>query len=257
MAAPAVPQIAEWVAPATWRTVDFISDLHLQASEPATFDAWCAYMARPQADAVVILGDLFEVWVGDDAAVPGSFEAQCAQVMAATAARTPVYFMHGNRDFLVGDTFLVQCQTTLLQDPSVLTLNGERCLLTHGDALCLDDAPYMAFRAEVRSPGWQTHFLSQPLPARQTMARGLRDASEQRKRSGAPYADVDSAAVRAWLSAASAPQMLHGHTHRPADHALGGGLSRRVLSDWDAKATPPRLEVMQWSGGSWLRDTPH
>ena len=251
-----MPAIAEWVAPATWRTVEFISDLHLQASEAATFDAWCAYMAHPQADAVVILGDLFEVWVGDDAAVPGSFETQCAQVMAATAARTPVYFMHGNRDFLVGNTFLSQCQTTLLHDPTVLTLAGTRCLLTHGDALCLDDAPYMAFRAEVRSPEWQTHFLSRPLTARQALARGLRDASEQRKRSGAPYADVNAAAAAAWLSAAGSQQMLHGHTHHPADHAVGDGLLRRVLSDWDARAAPPRLEVMQWSAGRWRRYTP-
>lgn len=245
--------MAELVAPATWRTIDFISDLHLQATEPAIFEVWRSYMAQTSADAVVMLGDVFEVWVGDDAATRPGFEADCAQVMADTAARLPLYFMHGNRDFLVGPALMARCHTTLLDDPTVLTLGTQRWLLTHGDALCLDDHAYMAFRAEVRSPAWQASFLAKPLAERQTIARSLRDASEQRKRGGATYADVDTTAARAWLHAARAHHLLHGHTHHPADHDLGDGFRRVVLSDWDASATPSRQQVLRLSATGWQR----
>jgi UDP-2,3-diacylglucosamine hydrolase len=117
----------------------------------------------------------------------------------------------------------------------------------------LDDHAYMAFRAEVRTPAWQATFLAKPLAERQAIARGLRDASEQRKRSGVTYADVDTAAARAWLAAAEATHMLHGHTHRPAEHDLGNGHTRVVLSDWDAAAQPPRLEVLRLSANGWQR----
>ena len=130
----AVPGFAQLQAPATWRTVDFISDLHLQASEPATFDAWRRYMQATPADAVFILGDLFEVWVGDDVLAQAGFEADCAAVMHATAQRTPVFFMHGNRDFLAGDGLMAAAGTTLLHDPTVLAFNDQRFVLTHGDA---------------------------------------------------------------------------------------------------------------------------
>ena len=251
--APALPRFAELAAPANWRTVDFISDLHLQVEEPATFEAWRRYMQATPADAVFILGDLFEVWVGDDVlALPG-FEADCAAVLRATAQRTPVFFMHGNRDFLAGDGLMAAAGTTLLHDPTVLAFKGQRFLLTHGDALCLDDRDYMDFRAQVRTPQWQEQFLSQPLIQRQAMARGLRDASESRKRTGGDYADVDPAAAREWLTAADAAVMIHGHTHKPALHDLGGGLQRVVLSDWDAVAQPARLQVLRLDAGGLHR----
>ena len=253
MTTPTVPRFAELAAPADWRTVDFISDLHLQAADAATFDAWRRYMGATPADAVFILGDLFEVWVGDDAALPGSFEAQCADVLRAGAAQRAVLFMHGNRDFLVGPAFLRPCATALLDDPTVLTFGGRRWLLTHGDALCLADTDYMAFRRQVRGAAWQQDFLDRPLAERQAVARGLRDASEQRKRSGAEYADLDADATRAWLDAARAPVMVHGHTHQPAVHDLGHGRSRVVLSDWDAGATPQRLEVLRLDAGGLQR----
>ncbi|MDB5947086.1 MAG: UDP-2,3-diacylglucosamine hydrolase [Ramlibacter sp.] len=245
MNTPAVPPFQELTAPPNWRTVDFISDLHLQATEPATFDAWRVYMRATPADAVFILGDLFEVWVGDDAAVEPGFEADCAAVLKATAARVPVFLLHGNRDFLVGPAFMHSTGATLLDDPVVLTLRGERWLLTHGDALCLADGDYLAFRARVRSADWQHAFLGQPLAERKAIARGLRDESEARKRSGTPYVDVDSDAAVAWLTAAHARTMIHGHTHRPADHQLPEGLRRIVLSDWDAAAPAPRLQVLR------------
>ncbi|MES2399110.1 MAG: UDP-2,3-diacylglucosamine diphosphatase [Pseudomonadota bacterium] len=251
--AQAVPQIAELNAPQDWRTVDFISDLHLHASEPATFAAWQHYMQSTPADAVFILGDLFEVWVGDDAVneevsiAAASFEDRCAHVLGDTASRLAVYVMHGNRDFLVGQGLMDLCNTTLLADPTLLMFNHHRWLLSHGDALCLDDVDYMQFREEVRSPQWQQAFLAKPLAERQDIARSLRAQSEARKASGATYADLDTATTRAWLQAANAPTLIHGHTHKPAIHDLGGSLNRVVLSDWDLAAKPPRAEVLRLS----------
>ena len=243
-----VPRFEELVAPPNWRTVDFISDLHLQASEPATVAAWQHYLQTTTADAVFILGDLFEVWVGDDAVLEaGSFESQACAILQAAARRMPVYFMHGNRDFLAGPDFLAHCGITGLADPTVLIFGGQRIVLSHGDLLCLDDVDYQRFRVEARSPAWQQRFLAPPLAARRELARSIREQSEARKQSGVPYADVDGPAAVSWLQAASAHTLIHGHTHRPADHLLAPGLQRVVLSDWDAAAHPPRGEVLRLS----------
>ncbi len=243
-----VPRFEELVAPSHWRTVDFISDLHLQTSEPATVAAFQQYLATTTADALFILGDLFEVWVGDDAMQePVSFEAQgCAHLQKA-AQRLPVYFMHGNRDFLAGAAFLAHCGITGLADPTVLVFDGQRYVLSHGDLLCLDDVDYQRFRVQARSAEWQQRFLAQPLATRRAQARGIRQESEARKQSGAIYADVDGPAAITWLQAAQARTLIHGHTHRPANHALAPGLQRVVLSDWDAAALPPRVETLRLS----------
>jgi UDP-2,3-diacylglucosamine hydrolase len=251
--AQAAPQFAQLAAAADWRALDFISDLHLQESEPATFAAWQRYMAQTPADAVFILGDLFEVWVGDDAALDGSFEARCVDVLRAASLHAAVFFMHGNRDFLAGSKLMAQSRATLLDDPTVLAFAGQRWLLTHGDALCLDDVDYMAFRAEVRSVEWQSAFLAKPLVERQAIARGIRAQSEAKKRSGASYADVDSALAVQWLQAANAVTMIHGHTHKPAAHALTTGLQRVVLSDWDVTAEPPRAQVLRLDSQGFQR----
>ncbi|MDB5845830.1 MAG: UDP-2,3-diacylglucosamine hydrolase [Polaromonas sp.] len=255
-----VPPLAELVAPPSWRTVDFISDLHLNADEPATFSVWQHYLEQTPADAVFILGDLFEVWVGDDAVsadfsapAPPIFENRCARVLAQAGRRLALFFMHGNRDFLVGPAFMDACHAKLLDDPTVLAFAGRRWLLSHGDALCLDDLDYMAFRRQVRSPGWQQAFLARPLAERQAIAREMRRQSEARKRSGMDYADVDLEAARQWLQAADALTLIHGHTHQPALHDLGDGLSRVVLSDWDAQASVPRAEVLRLDGSGLRR----
>jgi UDP-2,3-diacylglucosamine hydrolase len=236
---------AELVAPAGWHTVDLISDLHLQAEEPATVDAWRGYLQTTPADAIFILGDLFEVWVGDDAAAEPGFEAQCAEMLRLAAEHRPVFFMHGNRDFLVGAAFAAQCGLTLIDDPTVLVLHAKRWLLSHGDALCLEDTEYLKFRAQVRTDAWRSGFLARPLEERRALARSMRTQSEDRKRSPTMvWADVDADAARAWLRQASAATLIHGHTHRAATHALGDGLTRIVLSDWDLTAHPARAQLL-------------
>lgn len=247
-----VAEVAALHASPSWRTVDFISDLHLSSDAPDTFAAWQHYLESTPADAVFILGDLFEVWVGDDAvsadfrAHPqASFEDSCASVLAQAASRLALFFMHGNRDFLVGQRLMEVCNTSLLSDPTVLVFEGQRWLLSHGDALCLGDVDYLRFRQQVRSPSWQNTFLAKPLAERQAIARELRRQSEARKQSGADYADVDADAARQALQAAHASTLIHGHTHKPAQHDLGQGLTRVVLSDWDADAPRLRAEVLR------------
>lgn len=245
----AVPQAEEFVAPSHWRTVDFLSDLHLQAAEPGTLACFERYLTSAQADAVFILGDLFEVWVGDDACnEAGSFEARLAQTLAAAALRRPVYFMHGNRDFLVGDSLFKRTGIVGLSDPTLLIFRGQHLLLSHGDLLCLDDVDYQRFRRLARSSAWQQQFLAQPLDTRRALARDIRTQSEAHKRSGAPYADVNDPAALTWLQAAGAHTLVHGHTHRPAEHVLAPGYRRLVLSDWDACAQPPRADVLRATG---------
>lgn len=255
-----VPRAAELSAPPSWRTVDFISDLHLSADEPATLAAWQHYLQRTPADAVFILGDLFEVWVGDDViAAPAPldaashFELRCALTLQDAARRLSLFFMHGNRDFLVGQGLMSFSHAHLLDDPTVLSFAGQRWLLSHGDALCLDDKDYVQFRALVRGSAWQDAFLAKPLAERQAIARELRRQSEARKQSVKDYADVDPAAARQWLAAASAHALIHGHTHKPAVHELGEGYSRVVLSDWDLAAQPPRADVLRLSAAGLQR----
>ncbi len=233
-------------APSRWRCVDFISDLHLQALEPQTFAAWQRYLQTSVADAVFLLGDIFEVWVGDDVLTQeNGFESQCATVLRAASTRMDVHIMRGNRDFLIGPALAATSNCTLLEDPTVLTYAGARWLLTHGDALCVDDTDYMQFRIKVRSAAWQTNFLNQPLTERLAIALSLRKQSEARKRSETVYADVDFAAANALLQAQGAAHMVHGHTHKPATHPLDAGRERLVLSDWDLGARPPRADVLR------------
>lgn len=258
-ALPAVaePNPPEIVAPAHWARIDFISDLHLAENTPETFSAWRAYLLETSADAVFILGDLFEAWVGDDARTEG-FEAMGTAVLTQAAARRPLHFMAGNRDFLLGAEMLRACGIQGLADPTVLTAFGQRALLTHGDAWCIDDLEYQQFRRQVRNATWQAQVLALPLTQRRAMARNMRSESERRGGElGGQYADVDTRTALRWMSAADAPVLVHGHTHRPGSNALDEHHLRHVLSDWNLDhAGPRRAEVLRWQAQGWTRLSP-
>ena len=243
--------------PGDWRAVDFISDLHLDATTPGAFDAWAAHLRHTRADAVFILGDLFEVWVGDDIA-ERDFEARCVEILGEAARRRRVAFMAGNRDFLVGDALLESLGVMRLHDPTLLVAFGQQVLVSHGDALCLGDVAYQRYRRVVRHPGVQRAVLALPRPWRSAIGRRIRARSEAAKASQeAVYADVDAVAARGWLRASDAPVLVHGHTHRPASHPLGAGLVRHVLSDWHLDgAGTPRAEVLRWTVDGFARIAP-
>lgn len=240
-------------AAAAWACIDVLSDVHLQEAAPATFDAWARHLLSTPAQAVLILGDLFEVWVGDDAR-DGVFEQRCAHVLREAAKSRELWFMPGNRDFLVGDELLAECSVRRLTDPTVLVAHGHRYALSHGDALCLDDVEYQVFRRQVRSAAWQRQFLVLPLPERRSRARVMRDASmaHQTRRAAdaqAPWFDVDRDAARELLTACRATTLIHGHTHRPGLHDLGDGMQRRVLGDWDCDHAPARASMLRITAG--------
>ncbi len=242
-----MPDCGSLLAPAHWQVVDLISDLHLQAGEPRTFEAWRHFMATTPAQAVLMLGDVFEVWVGDDAVAHDPFLQQCAEVLSQTTQHKLVGFMHGNRDFLVGTSFLSRCGVQALADPTVLTLGEQRIVLSHGDALCLGDTDYQVFRQQVRSSAWQNAFLAKPLAERLALARAMRAQSESQKQSTTVYADADTLLCLDWLQAAKATRLVHGHTHQPADHVLSAanGALRQVLSDWSLDHAPQRAQVLR------------
>lgn len=243
--------------PAGARRIEFVSDLHLCAEMPRTAQAFLAWLSGSRADQVVILGDLFEAWVGDDAAADG-FEAEVVSALHRASARCPVAVMRGNRDFLLGEDFFTASGCTALADPCVLEAFGQRALLSHGDALCLADADYQRFRSEVRQAGWQAAFLARPRVERQAIATAMRAASaaSQTGRATETYADPDPALSTAWLRAAGAPQLVHGHTHRPGDEPRPEGWTRRVLSDWDLDHAQ-RAEVLAWTADGWHRHPWH
>ncbi len=235
--------------------VDFISDVHLHAGDAATFAAWKNYLLQTTAQAVFVLGDLFEVWVGDDMleSATGSTQADdefaraCADALKDAGTRHAQFFLCGNRDFLVGEAMLRRCAMQGLTDPCVLEFAGEPWLLSHGDALCLQDTAYQQFRQMVRGVSWQSAFLAQPLAKRQEIARQMRAQSAKHQRAHPVASVVDPEATMAWLHHADARTLIHGHTHQPADHALADGHQRRVLSDWDLQAATPRAEVLRLS----------
>lgn len=248
-----LPLCAQLLAPPPWRQIDLISDLHLQEGDPATHAAWQHYLTHTRADAVLILGDLFEVWAGDDCLLPDpadapdttSFEQACCATLRQAAQRCSIHFMVGNRDFLFGTEALAACGMQGLPDPTVLSFGQQRYLLTHGDALCLDDVEYQLFRRQVRDPQWQQALLARPLSQRRELARHIRTQSESRKQDNPYFADADLPSVSQWLADSGCQVMIHGHTHRPADHAVDCGHHRWVLSDWDMAAHPPRAQVLR------------
>lgn len=219
------------------RTTLFISDLHLDPRRPAVTALFLDFLSGPGHDcaALYILGDLFEAWIGDDEDDPHALEV-LAGLRTATARGLPVFVMHGNRDFLLGDGFVRQTGCRLLAEPALIDLGGERVLLLHGDTLCTDDHEYQQFRALVRDPAWQAQFLARPLAERRAMAAQMRETSRQRT-GGKPaeIMDVNPETVVAAMRAHGVRTLIHGHTHRPAIHTfeLDGQPARRiVLGDW-------------------------
>lgn len=259
-AASTLPAVQALPGAEDWSAIDFISDIHLAPDMPRTFDAWAAYLLGTTADAVFILGDLFDVWVGDDSRLAG-FEAQCSAVLKQAARQRRVGFMAGNRDFLLGDAMLADCGLISLPDPTLLEAYGQRVLLTHGDILCLDDVEYQCFRAMVRNPQWQATALALPLAERRRLATQMRHASEQRSADGLlppEAADIDTGAAVAWLRAAGSQWLVHGHTHRPGSAPLTAGFTRHVLTDWDLDHATrgPRAEVLRLTREGFARLDP-
>jgi len=215
----------------------FISDLHLDAARPAIaaqFERFLEEIA-PRSEALYILGDLFEYWVGDDGlALP--FPCRIAAALRPLAARVPVRFMHGNRDFMVAQGFAEATGTEIIADPTVIDLYGQPALLLHGDTLCTDDAPYQAFRARVRDPAWQRAALARPIEERVAIAQGMRSESEGAKQAKAvEIMDVARDAVERAFVESGCDVMIHGHTHRPGRHEYrvgGRDRVRWVLPDW-------------------------
>jgi UDP-2,3-diacylglucosamine hydrolase len=216
----------------------FISDLHLDPSRPeiiALFERFIVEEAV-HADALYILGDLFEAWIGDDA------EDETGQrfvdaMRPLREARRPCFYMHGNRDFLLGERFAKEAGMTLLPDPSVIDLYGTPTLLMHGDTLCTDDLAYQEFRKLSRSPQWQRQFLSQSVEQRRAFANQARQESQRHTgdKANATIMDVNQGAVEAAMKSAGVLRLIHGHTHRPATHGFNldrEQAQRIVLSDW-------------------------
>ncbi len=222
----------------------FISDLHLCPTRPAINRVFFDFLRVPaaQAEALYILGDLFEYWAGDDDDDPFNAEVLAA-LRELAALGVALYLLHGNRDFLIGERFATACGARLLPDPTQVNLDGTPTLLMHGDTLCTDDVRYQDFRAKVRTPAWQQQFLAQSLAARKQIIAGLRaeNAAEKKLKSEA-IMDVTVATVEARLRNYGYPRLIHGHTHRPAIHQHivdGRHCERWVLADW-------------YTGGSYL-----
>ena len=224
----------------------FISDLHLDEARPQIVDLYTRFLEAEarNADTLYILGDLFESWIGDD-----DDSALAQQVATATRAvrdsGVRVFFMHGNRDFLLGADYAASAGMSLLTDPTIVELGGERVLLMHGDTLCTDDVDYQKFRTLVRNPQWQQQFLSKPLAERRAFAAQARGESrKQTAMKAAEIMDVNQAAVEAALGEHGVRRMIHGHTHRPATHRFeldGQSAERIVLGDWYEQSS-----VLRW-----------
>ena len=225
----------------------FVSDLHLDDARPhivEDFERFCADEARG-ADALYILGDMFEAYIGDDDDAP--LNARIASALHGVAdADVPVHFIAGNRDFLLGEDYTRRCGMHLLDDGTIIDLHGTPTLILHGDVLCTDDAAYLAFRQQVRDPAWQAAFLARPLAERRAFAAQARDASRAHtSTTDMAIMDVNQHAVENALRDAGVTRMIHGHTHRPAIHDFtldDKPAQRIVLGDWYEQGSVLRVD---------------
>lgn len=228
----------------------FVSDLHLQESHPLTTQAFIDFLQQRaiHAQQLYLLGDLFEYWAGDDDLAAPYNKKVVDAIRRVSDAGVEVFWIAGNRDFLVGADFARAAGTTLLPDPFVATIAGQRIVLAHGDAQCTDDVSYMAFRGQVRQADWQRQFLAQPLAQRKAIIDGMRMESRAAQQSKAmDIMDVNAAAIASLFQSTGTSCMIHGHTHRPARHAYhdnGGMRVRYVLPDWEFDTRPVR--------GGWI-----
>ena len=227
----------------------FISDLHLSSDQSHSIAAFRHFIKdiAPQADALYILGDLFEYWAGDDD-ISDQFHAEVISALHELSAHgTKVFLMHGNRDLLMGQAMARACQATLLDDPTELNLYGTPTLLSHGDILCTDDVEYQRFRAQVHDAEFQKKFLAQPISARKDYIEQLRRLSTLEKQNkDIAIMDVNSAAVAGLLREYRYPRLIHGHTHRPDRHVHivdGHSCERWVLGDWYQRGSALRCDV--------------
>jgi UDP-2,3-diacylglucosamine hydrolase len=230
-------------------TTLFISDLHLDPERPQITELFGRFVDEEArgADALYILGDLFEAWVGDDdPSEAGAFVA--SKLRALRDAGVPVRFIRGNRDFLLGDEYARRAGMEILPDPAVVPLYGQPVLLMHGDLLCSDDTAYQAFRAQTRDPRWQAQFLAQPLPARLAFAQQARAASKAHQSGlqslGAmeTITDATPATIADTFARYGVDRIIHGHTHRPKVHEGDGGGTRIVLGDWYEQGSVLRVD---------------
>jgi UDP-2,3-diacylglucosamine hydrolase len=224
----------------------FVSDLHLTAAMPHTAAAFFRFLREQAAHAraLYLLGDIFEYWAGDDDLTEPFNRSVVDALRDLSTQGVAIYWLAGNRDFLVGEQFAQASGVTLLAEPHITSIAGQHLVLVHGDAQCTDDAAYMAFRRQVRDPAWQQAFLSQPLAQRKAIIAGLREGSRDAQRSKTmEIMDVNPQAINQLFAASAVSLMIHGHTHRPARHVTASGV-RHVLPDWDCEGESHR--------GGWL-----
>lgn len=225
----------------------FISDLHLQASLPNTTQAFFHFLSEKaiHTQQLFLLGDIFEYWAGDDDMVTPYHQEIVSAIRAISDRGIAVFWIAGNRDFLVSTQFAEAAKLTILDDPYILHYQDKRFILSHGDALCTDDKAYMAFRQQVRNPAWQQQFLSMPLAQRKAMIENVRQTSQNSNmQKTAEIMDVNMDAVNALFDSTQVNTLIHGHTHRPALHQLDNQRLRYVLPDWEYDVTPQR--------GGWM-----
>jgi UDP-2,3-diacylglucosamine hydrolase len=227
----------------------FISDLHLSIHTPITTQRFQFFIKQiaPKAEALYILGDLFEYWAGDDD-MDSPFHLEITTALRTLSIQgTAIHIMHGNRDFLMNKHLAEACHAKLLTDPIMLDLYGKPTLLSHGDALCTDDTAYLAFRQQVRNTTWQKKFLELPLKQRKDQIEQVRAKSESDKQhKSMSIMDVNLQAVNEMLIEYNFPRFIHGHTHRPAHHLHhieGHTCDRWVLGDWDKHANALHCEA--------------
>ncbi len=224
----------------------FVSDLHLSTAMPGTTSAFLnfLYQQAQVSQRLYLLGDVFEYWAGDDDLDTPLHQSLISALKSVSDAGVEVFWLGGNRDFLLGDRFAQAAGMTCLEEPYVAEIAEQRWLLLHGDAQCTDDTDYMAFRAQVRDPRWQQAFLARPLAERRALIEAMREGSRDAQRDKAmAIMDVNAQAIDQLFAQYRVTRMIHGHTHRPAVHETEAGI-RYVLPDWDCDTAVPR--------GGWL-----